>query len=62
MSIADTLAFLEFSDSEWARWSAGPYLITSRTDQSLLGSTGLSVETRYRATTGYSRTSRPVSR
>ena len=53
LSVDDTLAFLQFSDAEWERWSAGPYLIVARTDQRLLGGTGLSVETPYRAATGY---------
>ena len=48
-----TRAFLEFSDSEWNRWPAGPYLIESREDGRLLGGTGLSFETSYRASTGY---------
>ena len=52
-SIDDTRAFLEFSDAEWDRWPAGPYLICSLTDGSLLGSTGLAFEVPFRATTGY---------
>ena len=48
-----TRAFLEFSDSEWTRWPAGPYLIESRETGELLGGTGLAFETRYRASTGY---------
>jgi len=52
-SIDDTRAFLEFSDAEWARWPAGPYLICSGADGSLLGSTGLAFEASFRATTGY---------
>jgi RimJ/RimL family protein N-acetyltransferase len=44
---------VRFSDSEWQRSSACPYLITSRTDERLLGSTGLVVETPHRAMTGY---------
>ena len=48
-----TRAFLDFSDSEWARWPAGPYLIESREDGTLLGSTGLAFETVRRASTGY---------
>lgn len=52
-AIADTQAFLAFSDAEWKRWPAGPYLIESRTDGRLLGSTGLAFETPYRAATGY---------
>lgn len=52
-SIDDTCAFLEFSDAEWDRWPAGPYLICSRADGGLLGSTGLAFEAPFRATTGY---------
>jgi ribosomal-protein-alanine N-acetyltransferase len=48
-----TRSFLEFSDSEWDRWPAGPYLVESREDGRLLGGTGFSFETRYRASTGY---------
>ena len=52
-SVADTQAFLAFSDAEWERWQAGPYMIWSRSDGVLLGSTGLGFETPYRAATGY---------
>jgi RimJ/RimL family protein N-acetyltransferase len=52
-SLADTHAFLSYSDAEWIRWPAGPYLVRSRTDGTLLGSTGLGFETPYRAMTGY---------
>lgn len=52
-SLADTHAFLEFSDAEWQRWPAGPYLVMSRGDGSLLGGTGLGFETPRRAATGY---------
>jgi RimJ/RimL family protein N-acetyltransferase len=52
-SIDDTRAFLEFSNAEWDRWPAGPYLICSLADGSLLGSTGLAFEDPFRATTGY---------
>lgn len=48
-----TRSFLEFSDAEWTRWPAGPYLIESRADGRLLGGTGLAFETSYRASTGY---------
>jgi len=53
LTVADTEAFLQFSDAEWTRWPAGPYLIRSRADGSLLGSTGFMFETPYRAMTGY---------
>ena len=52
-SLDDTHAFLEFSDTEWDRWPAGPYLICSLADGGLLGSTGLAFEVPFRATTGY---------
>ena len=51
-SVDDTRAFLQFSDIEWKRWSVGPYLLETR-DGALIGSTGLSLETSYRASTGY---------
>ena len=41
------------SDAEWEHWPAGPFLIRRRTDNVLVGSTGLSFETPYRAMTGY---------
>jgi len=52
-SIQDTQKFLAFSMSEWERWPAGPYIVESRTDGSILGSTGFGFETAYRASTGY---------
>jgi ribosomal-protein-alanine N-acetyltransferase len=52
-SVEATRAFLEFSDAEWARWPAGPYLVESREDGRLLGGTGFGFETGWRASTGY---------
>ncbi len=52
-SIEDTRAFLEFSESEWQRWPAGPYLIFSLSNGELLGSTGLGFEQPECASTGY---------
>ena len=52
-TIKDTEAFLAFSASEWAKWPAGPLLITSRKDGTILGSTGLAFETPHRASTGF---------
>jgi ribosomal-protein-alanine N-acetyltransferase len=49
----DTRRFLTFSDIEWERWPAGPYLICSRADGELLGGTGLGFDTPVRASTGY---------
>jgi [ribosomal protein S5]-alanine N-acetyltransferase len=51
-SIEETMKFVRFSDAEWERWPAGPYLIESLT-QDLLGSTGLSFESPTVAATGY---------
>jgi len=52
-TIDDTKAFLRFSEQEWKRWPAGPYLIASRTDGQVLGGTGLTFETPEDAMTGY---------
>ena len=52
-SIEQTRGFLAFSQSQWAEWPAGPYLIVSASTGSLLGSTGLGFETTTRAQTGY---------
>jgi ribosomal-protein-alanine N-acetyltransferase len=53
VSLAQTQAFLDFSDQEWNRWPAGPYLAFSRDDGSLVGGTGLAFEAPNRAATGY---------
>jgi RimJ/RimL family protein N-acetyltransferase len=53
-TIEATRAFLDFSESEWNRWPAGPYLIQTRDAAGLLlGSTGLMFVTPMRAATGY---------
>src|SRR5215217_6586942 len=52
-SIEDSEIFVGFSDGEWSRWGYGPYLVFSRSDGSLLGSTGLAFEARDLASTGY---------
>ena len=52
-SIADTRAFLRFSDAEWIRWPAGPYVVLARDSGCLVGATGLAFETPYRVATGY---------
>jgi len=52
-SIADTHEFLKFSEEEWERWPAGPYLIWSRYDHLLLGSSGFAFEKPDEAATGY---------
>ena len=48
-----TRRFLQFSDAEWERWPAGPYLIEKKDTGELIGGTGFAFETRYRASTGY---------
>lgn len=52
-SVADTEAFLAVCETEWETWPAGPYLIVSRRDGRLLGSTGLAFEAPTVASTGY---------
>jgi RimJ/RimL family protein N-acetyltransferase len=52
-TIADTEGFLAFCASEWARWPAGPFIIESRADGAILGSTGLGFENPQQAATGY---------
>lgn len=52
-TVEQTRAFLGFSELEWQRWPAGPYLVESRPGGRLLGSTGLAYETRQLASTGY---------
>jgi len=52
-TVDDTRGFLSYSDAEWNRSPAGAYLISSRQDGKLLGSTGFLFETSYRAMTGY---------
>jgi len=52
-SLDETRAFLAWSDAEWQRWPAGPYLLELREGGTLVGGTGLSFETPRRAATGY---------
>jgi ribosomal-protein-alanine N-acetyltransferase len=52
-SVSDTREFLAFSDAEWTRWPAGPYVIESRASGDLLGGTGLGFDTPDEAATGY---------
>jgi len=52
-ALHDTEAFLRFSTQEWEQWPAGPYLIVSRSDGQLLGSTGFGFQTPHEAMTGY---------
>jgi RimJ/RimL family protein N-acetyltransferase len=52
-TIADTHAFLCWSDADWDLWPAGSYLAFSRLDGQLLGSTGLSFKSGTSAAAGY---------
>ena len=52
-TIEQTRAFLAFSERQWDRWPAGPFLIEAREGSALLGGTGLAFEARDRASTGY---------
>ena len=51
-TVADTCAFLAWSDADWDRWPAGSYLVHTR-EGKLLGGTGLSFRTPLFAATGY---------
>lgn len=53
-SVDDSRAFIRWSDAEWQRWPAGPYLVFDRyADGRLLGSTGLAFSDPTTASTGY---------
>ncbi|HUF47280.1 MAG TPA: GNAT family N-acetyltransferase [Vicinamibacterales bacterium] len=52
-TLADTQAFVVFSDQQWSKHGVGPYLIRSRDGGRLLGGTGLQIEGQGRASTGY---------
>jgi RimJ/RimL family protein N-acetyltransferase len=54
-SVADSYSFIEWSDAEWERWPAGPYLVFKRggNEKKVLGSTGLAFTAAGVATTGY---------
>lgn len=52
-SVEDTRAFLAWSDEHWSNHSAGPYLIHTREDGRLIGSTGLTFDDEGGAMTGY---------
>jgi RimJ/RimL family protein N-acetyltransferase len=52
-TLADTHRFLAFSAAVWERDGVGPYLIWSKADGRLLGSTGLDAESGRQASTGY---------
>jgi RimJ/RimL family protein N-acetyltransferase len=51
-SVADSLAFVEWSEDAWSTHGVGPYLVVDQHNR-VVGSTGLDVETPWRASTGY---------
>ena len=51
-TVADTCAFLAWSEADWDRWPAGSYLVHTPEGR-LLGGTGLSFRTPQFAATGY---------
>ena len=52
-NLDDTRGFLTFSAAQWRREGAGPYLIRSRDDGRLLGSTGVAKNDEVEAMAGY---------
>lgn len=52
-SIDDTRAFLAFSDEEWERWPAGPYVIELQGSDELVGSCGFAFRDEHTAEVGY---------
>lgn len=52
-SIDDSSAFIAISDEQWARWPAGPYLIETLSDSSLVGSCGFGFQDGSCAEVGY---------
>ncbi len=53
LRLDDTRAFLHFSDAQWSRWPAGPYVIEARDSGAIVGSSGLKFDTARCAATGY---------
>jgi RimJ/RimL family protein N-acetyltransferase len=49
----DALAFIAASTEQWNEWRTGPFLIRLRSNNLLIGGTGLHLETPFRAMTGY---------
>jgi RimJ/RimL family protein N-acetyltransferase len=53
ISLAETRAFVKFSNDLWARWNVGPMVAISREHGTLLGGSGLLLESPECASTGY---------
>ena len=52
-SLAATLDFLRFSDSQWERWLAGPFVIELSDGEQLIGGTGFGFRNTVEAEVGY---------
>lgn len=52
-TLKDTESFLAWSEAEWKSWPAGAYLVLTREDGRLVGSTGLEFHTPDETSTGY---------
>lgn len=52
-TLDDSRAFLDFSDVQWERWPAGPYLIEERSTGALIGSCGFTFRDSGLAEVGY---------
>lgn len=51
--VAHTLAFLEYAQQKWEQDHVGPYPVTDKIDNALLGGTGLEIEAGDTAVSGY---------
>lgn len=52
-TLDDTREFLAFSDAEWERWPAGPYVIELKGTDELVGSCGFAFQDERTAEVGY---------
>jgi [ribosomal protein S5]-alanine N-acetyltransferase len=52
-TLDDSRAFMDYSDVEWDRWSAGPYLMELRSSGDLVGSCGFAFRDWGMAEVGY---------
>lgn len=52
-TVEDTIGYLAWSDQHWERHAAGPYLIQTREDGRVIGSTGFTFDDDGGAMTGY---------
>jgi len=52
-TLDDSLSFIAFSDAQWTRWSAGPYLIETLCGGTAIGSCGFGFQSDAQAEIGY---------